>query len=113
MKIARLEISDSVLKFCIGENNWCQVQLDTGSQVYKLGAENWEVLKGKITKSFGLLSESSEPEWMLTLAEEHCSLYKSRVDGMNQFVWFDAQAEKIWESGLIAPIDESELQFNK
>ena len=106
MKISKLEIPGAKLEFCIDDSGWCQVKLVTGEDILILGADSWEILKTKFQHALATLSESSEPEWILSLAEEHCILYRQNVDGKNYFFWQNAQGEKIWESELLDPINE-------
>ena len=107
----RVEISGAILEFRTNDSNWCQVELDVGESVLTLGAEKSDYLENKILNAFTSLSRSTEPEWMLSLAEEHCSLYRQNIEGKNYFFWQNAQAERIWESGLVDPIDERLLQI--
>ena len=112
MNSTKVEISGAVLEFRTNDCNWCQVALDVGESVLTLGAEKSDYLEPKIVNAFTSLSRSTEPEWMLSLAEEHCSLYRQNIEGKNYFFWQNAQAERIWESGLVDPIDERLLQIN-
>ena len=108
----KVEISGAVLEFRTNASNWCQVELDLGESVLRLGAEKSDFLEPKIVHAFTSLSNSAEPEWMLSLAEEHCSLYRQNVEGKNYFFWQNARAERIWESDLVDPLDEALLQIS-
>jgi hypothetical protein len=111
MKIAKIEISDTKLMFFINENDWCQTELHAGKEKFKLGAEDWSVLKVKILTAFTNLSNSTEPEWMLSLSEEHCSLYRQNIDGKNLFFFQNSKGNQIWESNFIDSLNEESLQI--
>ena len=112
MKTASLEISGARFEFRIDDNNWCRMELHTEDESIQLGADTWEILKERILGAATILSNSSEPEWILTLAEKHCALYRQNIDGMNQFYWINGEAKKIWESGLVSPINMTDLKTN-
>lgn len=78
----QLNTEGSVLSLSTGENNWCEVELQSGNQRYQLGAEN----KTKIIERLrdGLCKNDLERigeldgipvAWVLSLAEKHTSIY--------------------------------------
>ena len=111
MRTIQIDFSEAQLVFRIDENDWCQAELHTSQEQFKLGADKWSILKEKFANALTNLSNSNEPEWMLTLMEEHCSLYRQNIDGKNSFFWQDAQARQFWTSGLIGPLNEETLQI--
>lgn len=109
MKNAKLEFSGATLEFRINDNDWCQVELDTGESVFQLGADTWNIVKQRISAALADLSSTSEPEWMISLSEKHCCLYRQNIDGKNYFFWQDDHGNIIWESDLVDPVDEELL----
>ena len=112
MNSTKIKISGAVLEFRTNDSSWCHVALNLGESTLTLGAEKSDYLEHKIVNAFTSLSSSTEPEWMLSLAEEHCSLYRQNVKGKNYFFWQNARAEQIWASDLVDPIDAALLQIN-
>ena len=106
MKSSKLDFSDASLVFRTEENGWCRVELVTENDTFQLGAESWDILVGRLKEALTNLSKSSEPEWMLTLSENHCGLFRQNIEGKNLFYWIDAEANKIWSSKLEDPLDE-------
>jgi len=107
MKDFCIDISNSKLFFCIDKNDWCKVSLVDDSDRIKLGAENWPILKEKLESSFVNLSSSKEPEWMLNLSENHCSLYRQTIEGKNIFFGENDQGDLIWRATPITPFEIS------
>lgn len=78
----QLNAEDSVLSLNTGENNWCEVKLQSGNQSYQLGAEDktkiierlQEGLCKNDLESIGELDGVSVA-WVLSLAEKHTSIY--------------------------------------
>ena len=81
MNSTKVEISAAVLEFRANDSNWCQVALDVGESILTLGAEKSDYIENKFVNVFTSLSNSTEPEWMLSLAEAHCSLYRQNIEG--------------------------------
>jgi len=106
MKSSEFEFSGASLIFRIEENDWCRVELVTEKETLQLGAEDWNILFSRLKGALTSLGKSSEPEWILTLSEKHCGLFRQNIDGKNSFFWIDAEANEIWRSNLEGPVDE-------
>ena len=81
MKSSKLDLSGASLIFRTEENGWCRVDLETENETFQLGAESWDILVDRLRTALTNLSKSAEPEWMLTLSENHCALYRQNIEG--------------------------------
>lgn len=98
--------------------NWCGCTLVTAKGTRYLGAESWRYVMVHLIdglngqgKSAGRI-EDDEVRWVLSLAEEHCSLYVAdREGGTEVFYWQDRRgalvhAMRLSSNDVSAWIDE-------
>ena len=109
MRVINIELSGINFVFRVGDNDWCRAELHKDENQFKPGAEKWGILKDRLFNALSNPGNSIELEWMLTLTEEHCSLYRQNIVAKNFFVFQDAQAKPFWHLELLDPLNEKEL----
>ena len=109
MKHTELQLSGAKLVFKRDQKDWCRILLKTNSNSMELGADTWAVIKQKLNGALSSICESTEPEWVLSLSEKHCSLYRQNINNNTEFFWQNAEGNEIWRSEVKVPLSKEEL----
>lgn len=85
--VKRLKAGQADFVLHVNQSDWCQLELHTADRILKLGAETQYVLVQRLSlalrdkiegKTVGSI-QGVDVAWVLTLAEEHCSMYVGQV----------------------------------
>ena len=98
MVTIQLEASFGVLCLTTNEHGWCTVKLSVGEQAYPVGSDTFVKVREKLRQCLGEnLSGASngsieqvEVEWVMSLMEDHCSIYAGETPGGRTFFVQDA-----------------------
>lgn len=111
MRRVELIVAQSKLIFEISNNGWTKVKLQEGDSHYDLGADDWLVLQQKFYAAFSTVCISTKPDFLLTLFEHHCSLYRCSHSGVCEYFWQDGKANEIWRAVVITPLQPEQLNI--
>lgn len=83
-----LQSADGELRLSADDTGWCTVELLTSGGRHQLGADAFDVVMTKLSRGLDekLPGQSSgtikgvDVQWVLSLAERHCSVYAADVD---------------------------------
>jgi hypothetical protein len=115
MVAAILQSSEADLHLKSNASGWCTVTLNSHGQIFTLGADDFTVVAARLLQALehdcGEAGEG-QPEWILSLAEQHCSFYLQclnshtnllieRADGQQiERVSLDFEEKKQWIATL-------------
>lgn len=110
--VIALHSIDGELQLSANQSGWCTVHLLTAGARHHLGADALDVvltklsrgLEARLTGGTSGKIEGLDVEWILSLAERHCSVYASDV-GDVRVLFFQGADGRLLDKLTLDPVD--------